>query len=49
MFAESTVVGRGLPPEGVLEIHRITIANGTIVEFCDYFDSAPYVAMLEQN
>ena len=49
VFAESNVVGGGLPSEGVLEIHRITIENSKIVEFRDYFDTAPYAAMLEKK
>ena len=28
---------------------KFTIADGEIVEFRDYFDLAPYAAMLEQN
>ena len=49
VFAESNVVGGGLPSGGVSEMHRITIENSKIVEFHDYFDSAPYTAMLEQK
>ena len=49
VFAESNVVGGGLPSGGVSEMHRITIENSKIVEFHDYFDSAPYTAMLEHQ
>jgi len=43
------VVGGGLPSDGVSEMHRITVENGKIVEFRDYFDSAPYATLLEQK
>ena len=49
VFAESNVVGGGLPSDGVSEMHRITVENGKIVEFRDYFDSAPYATLLEQK
>ena len=32
VFAESNVVGGGLPSDGVSEMHRITVENGKIVE-----------------
>jgi ketosteroid isomerase-like protein len=49
VFAEVNVVGGGLPDGGLKEMHRITIEDGQITEFQDYFDSAPYLAILAQN
>ena len=49
VFAESNVVGGGLPSDGVSEMHKITIENGKIVEFRDYFDSAPDATLLAQK
>ena len=49
VFAEVNVVGRGLPDGGLEEMHRITIEDGQIAEFQDYFDSAPYLAILAQT
>ena len=49
VFVESKVVGGDFPAEGVLEIHKIVIEGEKIVSFQDYFDSAPYLAILNKN